>query len=403
MNITKENTGNLTAIVRVQIEPADYQETVDKQINDYKRKANIPGFRPGHVPTGLIRKMYGKALMADEVNKLVSNGLLDFIRKENLNILGNPIPSDEKNSVVDFDHQESFDFFFDIGFAPEFSLSTDLTNDVTKYMITVSDEMVEKYITSTRTLPKKQGENENSEDNANDAEKVEEPQLAELNPEFFDQVFPGQGIETEEAFVEQVRKDARTSFANETDKLLFSDITDALVKNTVMELPDAFLKRWLLESNDDKFTPEQIEADYPKFVNSMKWQLIENKIIKDNNIEVTDEDIRNHIRTYFFRQLNVSDENEEMKARYESLIDTLMENKEQVQRINDQLYNERLMAWFKANLQYGTSEITYDEYIALATKKMGERASNHDHDHDHHDDHDHDHLHDHEHGHDHHH
>jgi trigger factor len=263
--------------------------------------------------------------------------------------------------------------------------------------------MVEKYITSTRTLPKKQGENENSEDNANDAEKVEEPQLAELNPEFFDQVFPGQGIETEEAFVEQVRKDARTSFANETDKLLFSDITDALVKNTVMELPDAFLKRWLLESNDDKFTPEQIEADYPKFVNSMKWQLIENKIIKDNNIEVTDEDIRNHIRTYFFRQLNVSDENEEMKARYESLIDTLMENKEQVQRINDQLYNERLMAWFKANLQYGTSEITYDEYIALATKKMGERASNHDHDHDHHDDHDHDHLHDHEHGHDHHH
>ena len=128
MNITRENTGDLTAIIKVEIEPSDYTEAVEKLISDYKRKANIPGFRPGHVPTGLVKKMYGKAILAEEVNKLLSDSLMNYIRDEKLDILGNPLPNLEKNPSIDFDNQTSFEFFFDVGFAPEFTvpLSVDL-------------------------------------------------------------------------------------------------------------------------------------------------------------------------------------------------------------------------------------------------------------------------------------
>lgn len=386
MNISRENTGDLTATVKIEITPADYQETVDNQITDYKRKANIPGFRPGHVPTGLIKKMYGKALLADEVNRLVTKALMDFIKDENLNILGNPIPSEAKNSVVDFDNQDTFEFYFDLGFSPDFTISHDLESTVTRYSIAVSDEMVEKYILDTRKRYGKPIVNDNEDVTIEEADKKSEPETepVEMNPEFFNMVYPGMNLQTEEAFTEQVRKDARLSFDGETDKILFNDITDALVQNTRMELPDAFLKRWLVESNEDKFTMEQIEAEYPKFVDSMKWQLIENKIIKENEIKVTDEDIKNYIRTYMFRQLNVFSEDPEMLARYESLVETLMENKEQVQRINDQLYNARLMDYFKSSMNYSTKEVSYEEFIQIAGKHhQHDHVHNHDHDHDH--------------------
>ena len=91
MNITKESTGDLTAILKIEIVPADYAAAVEKQIADYKRKANIPGFRPGHIPTGLVKKMYGKAILADEVNRLISDSLVNYLREEKLDILGNPL------------------------------------------------------------------------------------------------------------------------------------------------------------------------------------------------------------------------------------------------------------------------------------------------------------------------
>jgi len=121
MNITRESTGELTAILKIEIEPEDYSEAVDKLIHDHKRKANIPGFRPGHVPTGLIKKMYGKAILVDEVNKLISDNLIKYIKDEKLEILGNPLPNLERNATVDFDNQTRFDFFFDLGFAPAFT------------------------------------------------------------------------------------------------------------------------------------------------------------------------------------------------------------------------------------------------------------------------------------------
>ncbi len=391
MNISRENTSELTAVVKIQVDPSDYQQTVDDQITDYKKKANIPGFRPGHVPTGLIKKMYGKALMIDEVNRLVSKELLEYIKKEELNILGNPIPSDEKNTPVDFNNQTSFEFFFDLGFAPDFTIPMELEDKVTYYQIMITDEMIDDYIMDLRKRFGKPAGAEPAEGEStagNEKEPAREP--AEMTPEFFSTVYPGVKPETEEEFIRQVKKDSEISFSGETDKLFFRNVTDALIGSTEMALPDTFLKRWLAETNEDKYTPEEIERDYPMFVESMKWQLIENKIIKDNNISVSEDDIRDYIRLNFFRHMNLFQDDPEMQKRYESLIDTLMENKEQVQKVNDQLYHQKLMEFFKINLRYQTREVSYNAFIEILSQS-------HHHDHPHGTEHHHDHPSDHHH------
>jgi len=414
MNITKESTGDLTAILKIEIVPADYAAAVEKQIADYKRKANIPGFRPGHIPTGLVKKMYGKAILADEVNRLISDSLVNYLREEKLDILGNPLPNMEKNAAIDFENQDTFEFYFDLGITPEFTVPVDKDMDILNYSILVDDDMINKYIEDTRMrfgtplapAPKAEEDATDITDDEKPAEPAAPPlvEAADMTPEFFNKVYPGMDLQTEEDFREQVRKDASLSFASETDKLLFNNITDALVKNTEMPLPDEFLKRWLLENNEGKYTPEEIEKNYSSFADSMKWQLIENKLIKENVIEVTDADIRNYIGTYMLRQVNMAELDEDMRQRYESIIDTFMQNKEQVQRINDQLYNGRLMEFFKSNIIFHPKEVSYEDYIKLAAEThQHEHDHTHEHGHEHGHDHDHDHDHDHEHdhGHDH--
>jgi trigger factor len=420
MNITKEQTGELTALLKIEIGPEDYQEAIEKQIAEYKRKASIPGFRPGHVPTGLIRKMYGKAMLAEEVNKKLSDGLMNYIRDEKIDILGNPLPNLERNGAVDFDTMTSFEFYFDLGLSPVFEIPFNKDLEIENLVIRIEDEMVDKYIEETRKRFGKPVQTEPSETEAEVAEPApadenagenttpdalaekKEPEIvpAEMTPEFFEMVYPGLNLTTEADFREQVRKDAAGSFAAETDKLLYNTITESLVKNTAIELPDPFMKRWLLENNEGKYTPEEIEKNYDAFKDSMKWQLIENRIIRDHNIAVTDEDIRNYIRHYMLRQMNMGEIDEEMQKRYESIVDVFMQNKEQVQQINDQLYNGKLMELFKNTLSIVPKEVSYEEYVKTASSMHHhDHSHSYDHDHDHEHDHDHDHHHDHDHNH----
>jgi trigger factor len=419
MNLTKENTGELTATIRMEISPEDYTEQVNKIIKDYQKKANIPGFRPGHIPSGLIRKMYGKSVLAEEVNKLISDSLNNYIKEQNLDLLGNPIPNLEKNSAVDFEVQTSFEFFFDIGFAPEFKVPLGPQTEVEDFEILIDDVMIDKYITETRNrfgTPVKPEVNEAPEvievkdmetsDQADADTKVvkpEEPKTPEIIPaemtaDFYEKVYPGDKIETEEQFRERIRKDASASFVQETDKIFFNKAVDLLVKNTNFDLPDEFLKRWLVEYHEGKFTGEQIEKDYPSFRESMKWQLIENRIIRENDIKVTDEDIKTYIRTVMLRRVGTEFVDAEMEKKYDSIVDAFMQNKEQVQRINDQLYNARLMGLFKTQLNVMKKEVSYDEFVAIASE-MHEHEHDHEHEREHTHDHEHEHDHDHKHEH----
>jgi FKBP-type peptidyl-prolyl cis-trans isomerase (trigger factor) len=395
MNISRESIGELTATIRIGITPEDYNEKLTKVLKDLQRKANIPGFRPGHIPFGLINKMYGKAAKSEEINKLISDSIVKYIEEEKLNILGQPIPNRENNASIDFETQTSFDFCFDIGFAPEINLSL---NDVEmeRFVIKVDDSMVNNYVDSIR---KRHGTHIESETLPEVEEETKpEPQIepAELNPELFDKVYPGLNIETEEDFREQIRMEASATFVSETNNLFFRQATEKLVKETVFPLPDQFLKRWLLETNQGKYTEKEIEEQYDNFTGSMRWQLIENKIFSDHQIEVKDADIRNYIKSYFLRNIPLKEDDPEMDKRYESLVDTVIQNKDQVRKINDEIYTTRLIELFLSTFKLNEKEISYEEFIKLASATHGHQS-----DHGHEQDHDHDHEHEHDHGHEH--
>jgi len=148
MNIVRKDLDQNNVVLTLSIVKADYAEKVDKTLRDYRKKANIPGFRPGMVPAGLVKKMYGKAVTAEEINKLVSDSLYNYIRENNVNMLGEPMPNETEQQPIDFDTQEDFEFVFDLGLAPEFEVELSKKDKVKYYTIAVSDEMIENQVKS---------------------------------------------------------------------------------------------------------------------------------------------------------------------------------------------------------------------------------------------------------------
>lgn len=150
MNVSLKNIDAVSGIVKVEIEQADYAEQVDKSLRSFRQKANVPGFRKGMVPMGLVKKMYGKHVLAEEVNKLVSENLFKYIRENNLNVLDEPMPNETEQKEIDFDTQENFEFCFDVALAPEIKITLDKNDILPYYQVTVDDEMVNNQVASYR-------------------------------------------------------------------------------------------------------------------------------------------------------------------------------------------------------------------------------------------------------------
>lgn len=148
MNIVRKDTDALNAQLYVQISSTDYAEKVEKTLKEYKRKANVPGFRPGMVPVGLLKKMYGKAILAEEVNKIVSEALDNYIRENNLNLLGEILPNETNQEAINFDTDESFEFVFDFAVAPEINLELSKNDSISYYNIEIDGEMINEHILS---------------------------------------------------------------------------------------------------------------------------------------------------------------------------------------------------------------------------------------------------------------
>jgi trigger factor len=415
MNITKEDTGKLTATIKVEIEENDYLDAVKKILKDYQKKANMPGFRPGKVPFGIIQKMYGKAVKADEVNKLLSETLNNYLIEEKINTLGHPIANTEKTSQIDFENENKFDFFFDIGLSPELDLEISDKTEVDFYKITVSEKELDKQIAEiqirygtetnpeesaeqdilkgkieqidkdnnpieggiskeatleidsvqTKTEKKKfvglkkedtivfnptkalkdevkvstllgttKEETEKIEDNFKfSIEDITRKIPAELNKELFDKLFPTDNIETLEDFRKKFAQEMEKSYEGESENYFLNSAMENFVAKTEMEFPEEFLKRWLLAHNEGKITQEQIDLEFDSYLKSLKFQLIQNKIVTDFEIKVGEEEIRDHIRSYFKMQMpGGASEDEETVKRIESIVDSLIGNKEETQK-----------------------------------------------------------------------
>jgi len=146
MNVSLQNIDKVSALLTVKLEKADYQEQVDKSLKTFRQKANVPGFRPGMVPMGLVKKMYGKAVKAEEINKILSEKVYGYIKENEVNILGEPLPNEDKQPEIDFDTMDEFDFLFDIALAPEFKAELSDKDAVDYYNIDVTEEMIDQQV-----------------------------------------------------------------------------------------------------------------------------------------------------------------------------------------------------------------------------------------------------------------
>lgn len=160
MNVSLQNIDKVSALLTVKLEKSDYQAQVDKSLKNIRQKAQVPGFRPGMVPMSLVKKMYGSSVIAEEVNKILSDKVYGYIKDHDLSILGEPLPNEEKQPQIDFNTMEEFEFLFDIALAPEFTAEVSKKDKVDYYVINVTDEMIE---TQIKTYTQRSGKHEQVE------------------------------------------------------------------------------------------------------------------------------------------------------------------------------------------------------------------------------------------------
>jgi trigger factor len=447
MNVTTTESGDLKAILRVEIQPEDYKEKVEKTLQDYRRKANIPGFRPGKVPASLIRKQYGKSVLIDEVNHLLQHAVYDHLREEELDILGNPLPV--PNDQIDWDNQDSFEFDFELGLTPQFELKLNEKLKVPYYKIVADKEMLDRY---ANDYARRFGSMKYPEKVTDDAiikgifqevdksgspvvdginnestfsmESVDDKKLrkellgkvigdklildiskafkkefntsnllgtddeglknstgifeldiielselipAELNQELFDKVYGEGTVNGKDEFFDRIRQDAEGMFVGESDRKFLEDIKEKVLSKTKFDLPDEFLKKWLRTNQENPVSEEQIEQEYPELKDNMKWQLVENKVMKDNSIEIGQEEIIEYTKGLIANQMRQYGQEPDPSS-LDGIAANVLQNQEEAQRITDQLASQKLLEHYKKTVKLDTKEVTFDDFLKKVTK-----------------------------------
>jgi FKBP-type peptidyl-prolyl cis-trans isomerase (trigger factor) len=370
MNITKEETGKLTATIKIEVVSEDYSEQVEKTLREQQKKAAMHGFRPGKVPYGLIKKIYGKAILLDEINHLLSDNLNKYIQDNSLNIIGNPLPAREKTDELDLDNNTDFEFFFDIGMAPEFTVMADDKLSVEYFDIKVNDKMVDEYIHDLQHRFSDHPHDEHEHDHSEEGHEEHHHEPAELNAEFFNKVFPGQEIKDEKAFREKVKEGMEASLVGESDRYFMNTAIEKLVSSTEMELPESFLKKWMKEGGEKELSDEQVESQYENFARSLRWQMIESRLIHEHNLKVEEIEMKDFVKEYFMGRMIVSAEDSEANERLDMIASSVLSNKEEANRIHDQLFDRKMMDFFKNNLKLNHKKIDYDDFVKMVTEKQ---------------------------------
>lgn len=446
MNITQEKTGNLNAVVKIKIAPADYSGKVEKAIKDQAKKAQLPGFRKGMVPAAHIKKMYGKSILVEEVNNLLNDTLSNYIAEQKLEILGQPLPQMDDEREFKWDNTDEFEFDYELGLAPAFDVNVSSKDKYTEYVVKADKETLESRIknirrsygkmtnpevsaegdvlyaeltqlgadgavfeggiSSTATLRldlvkdkkilkslvglKKEDEvtvdlvkafddaavvakalNISEEDAADlksnfklAVKNVNRLEESDLNQEFFDKLF-GEGTVTDEAgFRTKITEEVESMFKQDAERKLSNDIYEDLLKKHTFELPDEFLRRWLKATNE-KLTDEELAEGYDDFAKNLKWTLIENKIIKDNSIEIKYEDVVQAAKAKLdaqFRMYSPSPLPEDQLAQYAV---QFLQEKENANRVFEEVKALKTFEQIKTIVTLEQKDIDYDKFIAL--------------------------------------
>ncbi|WP_158840703.1 trigger factor [Polaribacter sp. L3A8] len=435
MNITKENIDALNAVVKVDIVADDYQAKVTGLLEDYRKKADVPGFRKGHVPMGMIKKQYGKSIMIDEVNKLLQESLNKFITEEKLEMLGNPLP----RMTEDFNWDAAvFSFEFELGLAPVFDVDLKSKEKVTQYNIVATEELLDEEVKNILTRYGKVSAIEEAAEDSNitgtfvneekeinkkstfivkdlngdeniaklvgakvgdvvelgtknlfeDAHKLQhilgvehdvihdldvtvtltveeitKTEPAELDKELFDKLFADGSVTSVTELRDKIKEDAEKQFKQQGDQQLLNAITEHLVENTKFDLPAGFLKKWLRTAGEKPLTEEEATAEFDKSEKGLRYQLIEGKVMKDNDIKIDYTELVNYAKGFIRTQMaqfgNMNPEEKEL----DDIAGRILQNQEEAQKLQSQLISQKLLAFYKENMSFKSKELSYEDFI----------------------------------------
>ena len=438
MNITKEQIDELNAVVKVAISKEDYHDKVEKILKDYRKQANIPGFRKGQVPMGLIKKQYGKAVLVDEVNKLLQDNLNKYLTEEKLDVLGNPLPRQQEN--FDWDN-ENLDFEFELGLAPNFDVKLKTKKSVVHYNIVADKKMIddqveriqkqygklvsknevakidevsgtfsneaeeidnkttleidkikakkainalvgkkvgdtvsiaakglfkeEHLLSSALGISRDKAEKLNVEVNFT-IEEINERQPAALDQELFDKLFGKDNVKSEKELKERIKEDSEKQFEQQSDQKLLNDVTERLIDETKFELPAEFLKKWIQISGEKMLSDDEAKEEFEKSEKGLRYQLIEGKIIQENNLQVQLDELKEFAKGFIKSQMaqygHINPEEQEL----ENIANRVLGNQDEVKRLSEQLMSQKLLELYKEKANLKVKEVNYDNFVKEA-------------------------------------
>ena len=455
--VTRENIGVLNDKITVKVEKEDYLSSFEKTLKTYSKNANIPGFRKGMVPTGMIKKMHGQAVFTDEVLKTVEKELTSYMENEKLEIFAQPLPLSETDPrQINMNNPTEYAFAFEVGLKPEFEVADLSKQSIKQYKVTITDEMINQEVDRLQlrhgkmTDPEEVAGDENvlnitfieSDEAGNEIEgglrkdnsvlvkyfsdeyrpsllgkkkddilvlqlskafgekelewimsdlglskddpaatekffkllitKVGLVEKAEMNEEFFKAAFPAKDIKTEEEFRNAVKEEIQTYWDSQSRNHLQHELYHVLLDNTAIEFPEAFLKKWMQNSAEQPKTPEQVDHEYPGFVNQLKWTLITDKLVRENKIDVTPDDIKAFAKQQLFGYMGMGAMEEEQPWIVE-YINRMMHDKKFVEDSYHRIQTDKLFGQLESNLNPTETPISVEEF----TKELDKHKHHH--------------------------
>ena len=442
MDISKTDIDQLNSVINMTIDRKDYEKKVGSILSDYRKNANIPGFRKGHVPMGMIKKQYEKAVIADEVNKLLRENLDKYIKDEKLELLGNPIP---KASKEDLDWEASkLNFEFELGLAPKFDIKLNVLKKVVCYEIEpekkmiqeqlihlqkqygklVSQKKIEKGYEITAQFRNQEVELETMvnfsiedikskklilalneaktgailsfpakrlfKDNGTakrllsvddkkledifkvdvtiELKEINERILADLNQELFDKLYEPGTVSSVKDLEEKIKVGLQTQFEPQANQKLMNDISEAIVEKTKFKLPVDFLKKWIQTSAKEPMTKEEAINEFNKSEKGIRYQLIEGKIISENELNITFEELKDFTAIMVQKQMLQYGQTPK-KEKLDEIVSNIMSNQEETRRISEQLMGDKMLNFYKDKAPLKTKKIGFDAFIKQAYAK----------------------------------
>ena len=447
--VTRDNIGLLNDRITVTVNKEDYFPTFEKALKQYAKSANIPGFRKGMVPAGVIRKMHGPSVFADEVLRSIERNLMDYLRQEKLDIFAQPLPSEDNSAEgINMDHAGDYTFTFEVGLKPAFELADLKKTKVTFHKVEVNDEMVEEELDRLRTRLGKMQEPESvtTEDNvlnvafqASDADgnptegapvkensllvkyfsepwrkklmgakkddaftvvlndafgdkerewlagdlgldkndaaalgqsfkmmiaKVGLVEKRELNEEFFKEAYPAKEIKTEAELRETLRQDIQEYWDKQSRSHLQHELYHVLNEHTEMQFPETFLRRWLQTGGDEPKTSEQVEQEFPTFKNQLRWTLVSDRIVSEQQLQVTPDEMKEYMKQQvlgYFGGMNMGGD----MGWLDSYVDRMMKDEQQLESNYRRLLTEKVFEWAEKQVTPTEKKVAVADFLKL--------------------------------------